>query len=52
MSADTIRQKLHVKTADLKLGKDVYGKTVLVDPTKARSGKKKRWSSVHFVMTA
>jgi hypothetical protein len=52
MSAEAIRQKLHVKAADLKLDKDVGGKTVLVDSTKVKSGKKRRGSSVHLAITA
>ena len=52
MSAEAIRQKLHAKAADLKLDKDVCGKTVLVDSTKVKSGKKKRGSSVHLAITA
>ena len=52
MSAEAIRQKLHVKAAGLKLDNDVCGKTVLVDSTKVKSGKKKRGSSVHLAITA
>lgn len=52
MSAEAIRQKLHAKAADLKLDKDVCGKTVLVDSTKVKSGKKKRGSPVHLAITA
>jgi hypothetical protein len=52
MSAETIRQKLHAKALDLKLDKQVCGKTVLVDSTKVKSGKKKRGSPVHVAVTA
>jgi hypothetical protein len=52
MSAETIRQKLHAKAADLKLDRPVCGKTVLVDSTKVKSGKKKRGSPVHVAITA
>ena len=52
ISAETIRQKIHAKAADLELDKDVSGKTVLVDSTKVKSGKKKRGSPVHLAITA
>ncbi len=52
ISAETIRQKIHAKAADLELDKDVSGKTVLVDSTKVKSGKKKRGSSVQLAITA
>jgi hypothetical protein len=51
MSAETIRQKIHAKAADLELDNDVSGKTVLVDSTKVRSGKKKRGCPVHLSIT-
>jgi len=52
ISAETIRQKIHAKATDLELDKDVSGKTVLVDSTKVKSGKKKRGSPVHLAITA
>jgi len=52
ISAETIRQKIHTKAADLELDKDVTGKTVLVDSTKVKSCKKKRGASVHLAITA
>lgn len=52
MSAETIRQKLYAKALDLKLDMQVGGKTVLVDSTKVKSGKKKRGSPVHVAITA
>ena len=51
ISAETIRQKIHTKAADLELSQDVFGKTVLVDSTKVKSGKKKRGSPVHLAIT-
>ena len=52
ISAETIRQKVHAKAADLELDEDVSGKTVLVDSTKVKSGKKKRGAPVHLAITA
>ena len=52
ISAEAIRQKLHAKAAGLKLDRNVWGKTVLVDSTKVKSGKKKRGSPVHLAITA
>lgn len=52
ISDETIRQKIHAKAADPELHKDVSGKTVLVDSTKVKSGKKKRVSPVHIAITA
>ena len=52
ISAEAIRQKLHAKAAELKLDSNVSGKTVLVDSTKVKSGKKKRGSPVHLAITA
>ena len=52
ISAEAIRQKLHVKAAGLKLDNNVCGKAVLVDSTKVKSGKKMRGSSVHVAITA
>jgi hypothetical protein len=52
ISAEAIRQKLHAKAAGLKLDNNVLGKTILVDSTKVKSGKKKRGSSVHLAITA
>jgi hypothetical protein len=52
ISAETIRQKVHAKAANLQLSKQVSGKTVLVDSTKVKSGKKKRGSPVHLAITA
>jgi hypothetical protein len=51
ISAETIRQKIHAKAADLELDNDVCGKTVLVDSTKVRSGKKKRGCPVHLAIS-
>lgn len=51
ISAETIRQKIHAKAADLELDNDVSGKTVLVDSTKVKSGKKKRGCPVHLAIT-
>lgn len=52
ISAAAIRQKLHAKAAGLKLDNNVCGKTVLVDSTKVKSGKKMRGSPVHVAITA
>lgn len=52
ISAETIRQKVYAKAADLELDEDVSGKTVLVDSTKVKSGKKKRGAPVHLAITA
>jgi len=52
ISAETIRQKVHAKAADLELDEDVSDKTVLVDSTKVKSGKKKRGASVQLAITA
>lgn len=52
ISAEAIRQKLHAKAAGLKLDNNVCGKTVLVDSTKVKSGKKMRGSPVHVAITA
>jgi hypothetical protein len=52
ISAAAIRQKLHARAAGLKLDNNVCGKTVLVDSTKVKSGKKMRGSPVHVAITA
>lgn len=52
ISAAAIRQKLHARAARLKLDNNVCGKTVLVDSTKVKSGKKMRGSPVHVAITA
>ena len=52
ISAAAIRQKQHARAAGLKLDNNVCGKTVLVDSTKVKSGKKMRGSPVHVAITA
>lgn len=52
ISAAAIRQKLHARAEGLKLDDNVCGKTILVDSTKVKSGKKVRGSPVHVAITA